>query len=193
MIIKILIFTLKAIFFSTLIALVIGLMLSPQYTVHKSIKVNASLAEIASLVGDFSQWPKWQPWQAVDPSIKFTIAEPSQGVGAHQFWQSRFGEGEMTITQLDNTQLSFNILFNQEHIAQGTIRFTGAGNEVTIECSLQGEVNTPIIGGYLALLSQYILNNTVTLALNNIKTHAQLATTNKAIVSDDSESGSSES
>ena len=99
----------------------------------------------------------------------------------------------MTITQLDNTQLSFNILFNQEHIAQGTIRFTGAGNEVTIECSLQGEVNTPIIGGYLALLSQYILNNTVTLALNNIKTHAQLATTNKAIVSDDSESGSSES
>jgi hypothetical protein len=190
-IIKILIFTLKAIFFSTLIALVIGL--SPQYTVHKSIKVNASRAEIASLVGDFSQWPKWQPWQAVDPSIKFTIAEPSQGVGAHQFWQSRFGEGEMTITQLDNTQLSFNILFNQEHIAQGTIRFTGAGNEVTIECSLQGEVNTPIIGGYLALLSQYILNNTVTLALNNIKTHAQLATTNKAIVSDDSESGSSES
>lgn len=168
-------------------------MLSPQYTVHKSIKVNASSAEISSLIGDFSQWSKWQPWQAVDPGIQFTIAEPSQGVGAHQFWQGRFGSGEMTITQQNSEQLTFNILFNKEHIAQGTIRFTGAGNEINIECSLQGEVNTPIIGGYLALLSQYILNNTVKLALNNIKTHAQLATTNKAIATDDNESGSGES
>ncbi|URQ88098.1 SRPBCC family protein [Pseudoalteromonas sp. SCSIO 43088] len=176
-----------------MISLVIGLMLSPQYTVHKSIKVNASSAEIASLIGDFNQWPKWQPWQAVDPSIKFTIAEPSQGVGAHQFWQSRFGEGEMTITQLDNSQLSFNILFNKEHIAQGTIRYLPEGDNVNIECSLKGEVNTPIIGGYLALLSQYILNNTVKLALNNIKTHAQLATTGKDSVTDDSESSSGES
>eukprot|EP00764_Aduncisulcus_paluster_P005202 gnl/Carplike_NY0171/18732_a29387_85.p1 GENE.gnl/Carplike_NY0171/18732_a29387_85~~gnl/Carplike_NY0171/18732_a29387_85.p1 ORF type:complete len:100 (+),score=3.90 gnl/Carplike_NY0171/18732_a29387_85:2-301(+) len=99
----------------------------------------------------------------------------------------------MTITQLDNTQLSFNILFNKEHITQGTIRYLPEGDNVNIECSLNGEVNTPIIGGYLALLSQYILNNTVKLALNNIKTHAQLATKEKAIATDDSESSSSES
>ncbi|KPM82328.1 MULTISPECIES: SRPBCC family protein [Pseudoalteromonas] len=191
--IKFFVLTLKALFLSALVMLVVGLLLSQRYTVHKSIQVTASSSEIAKLVGDFNQWHKWQPWKSVDPNIKFTVLEPSQGVGAHQFWQSRFGDGEMTITQQNNEQLTFNILFNKEHIAQGTIQFTGAGNEINIECSLQGEVNTPIIGGYLALLSQYILNNTVKLALNNIKTHAQLATTNKAIAPNDSESGSSES
>ncbi|WP_199526670.1 SRPBCC family protein [Pseudoalteromonas sp. bablab_jr004] len=176
----------------TLIALVVGLMLSQQYTVDKSIRISASAEEIASLVSDFNQWPEWQPWQAVDPSIEFIIAEPSQGVGAHQFWQSRFGKGEMTITQLNKNAMMFNILFNQEHIAKGEIRFSNAADGVEVRCTLQGEVNTPIIGGYLALLSQYILNNSVKLALNNIKTYAQLATTEKAIATDDSQSGSSE-
>ncbi len=168
-------------------------MLSQKYTVNKSVNVTAAPDEIASLVSDFTQWPRWQPWQAVDPSIKFTVAEPSKGVGAHQFWQSKFGSGEMTITQLSSDKMTFNILFNQEHIAQGSISYVGKGSEVEIICTLHGEVNTPIIGGYLALLSQYILNNTVKLALNNIKTTAQLTTNNKAIAPDDSQSGSGKS
>tara|TARA_Y100000782_G_scaffold115255_1_gene156253 strand:+ start:9744 stop:10250 length:507 start_codon:yes stop_codon:yes gene_type:complete len=168
-------------------------MLAQQYTVNKAITVTAKRDDIASLVTDLNQWPQWQPWEAVDPSIQFTIAEPSQGVGAHQFWDSRWGAGEMTITQMNDEGMSFNILFNQEHIARGSIRYLNQGNDVEIICTLHGEVNTPIIGGYLALLSQYILNNTVKLALNNIKTHAQLTTTNKANATDDSQNGTSKS
>ncbi len=190
--IKFCILTLKSLFIGTLTILVVGLLLSQQYTINQSIKVSATNSDIIELVANFKQWYKWQPWQAVDPSIEFTIAEPSQGLGAHQFWQSHLGDGEMTITQLDHQQLVFNILFNQEHIAQGTIKYLSHDQELTVECLIQGEVNTPIIGGYLALLSQYILNNTVKLALNNIKTHAQLATSNKAIATDDIQSGSGE-
>ncbi|WP_404342424.1 SRPBCC family protein [Pseudoalteromonas mariniglutinosa] len=150
------------------------MLLPQQYQVTQAVRIDSPQATVTPLLIDFNNWHAWQPWARVDDSIKFTIAEPSKGVGAHQFWQSRWGHGEMTITQLTQDEMHFNLLFNQEHIAQGLITFKVKNNIVVVQCSLNGEVNTPIVGGYLALLNQYILNNTLKLALNNLKTHVQL-------------------
>ena len=164
-----------------------------QYQVQKSVTIHAPQTDIAPLISDFTKWPNWSPWQKVDPSIVFTLGQPSSGVGAHQFWQSNWGFGEMTITHISGSKINFNILFNEEHIVAGEVSFSPQANGNLVTCTLFGEVTTPIIGGYLALFSQYILKNTLRLGLNNLKTTAQLQIipqTQSEKVDDDSNSPS---
>ncbi|MBE0458782.1 SRPBCC family protein [Pseudoalteromonas prydzensis] len=191
MAIKILPRVTKFIFLITLILLVIGLLLPQQYQIQKSITIHAPQSNITPLLSDFTKWPSWSPWQKVDPSIVFTLGEPSAGVGAHQFWQSSWGFGEMTITNISGAKINFNILFNEEHIVTGEVSFSPQASGSLVTCTLFGEVTTPILGGYLALFSQYILQNTLTLGLNNLKTAAQLQTIPQSEkVDDDSNSPS---
>ena len=181
----------KFIFLITLILLVIGLLLPQQYQVQKSITIHAPQSHITPLISDFTKWPSWSPWQKVDPSIVFTLGEPSAGVGAHQFWQSSWGFGEMTITNISGAKINFNILFNEEHIVTGDVSFSSLASGNLVTCTLSGEVTTPILGGYLALFSQYVLQNTLRLGLNNLKTAAQLQTIPQSEkVDDDSNSPS---
>ncbi|OUS74282.1 hypothetical protein B5G52_02780 [Pseudoalteromonas sp. A601] len=161
-------------FFISIVIVVVGLLLPQQYQVSKSVKINAKATEIAPYISDFGRWQIWSPWEKLDPSIKFYIAEPSSGVGAHQFWQSQWGAGEMTITSISESTIKFNILFNDEHIASGIISFFEQQTYTRVVCEITAEVTTSLVGGYLALLNQYILTNTVELGLNNLKTTMQL-------------------
>ena len=155
------------------------------------MEIDAPQTTSMSLVNDFSKWPSWSPWQKLDPNIIFTLGEPSSGVGAHQFWQSSWGVGEMTITNISNDTINFNILFNEEHIVTGAVSFLPNKNGHVVTCTLYGEVTTAILGGYLALFSEYILTNTVKLGLNNLKTTAQLQTALESEKRDDDSSSSS--
>ena len=99
-----------------LLFIVIGLLLPQSYNVTKSININANTHIVKPLITDFSQWHKWSPWKKLDPSVEFSLGEPSTGVGAHQSWQSKWGAGEMTTTALSANKMVLNILFAQEHI-----------------------------------------------------------------------------
>lgn len=164
----------KSIILISIVTLVVGLLLPQQYKIDKTIVIEAPPSQLQALISDFKQWPKWSPWQKVAPDIKFSLGNPNAGVGAHQFWQNRWGSGEMTITDITPSKIGINILFNQEHIADGNISFIKEKNTTILSCQLIGEVNTPIVGGYLALLNKYILTNSVKMGLNNLKTTTQI-------------------
>ena len=141
---------------------------------NQELDIRANKELIMPYITDLSNWQTWSPWEKLDPSIQFELAKPSSGVGAHQFWQSKWGTGEMTITSITGSSINFNILFNNEHIVSGAFTFTQEQAHTIVSCKLIGEITTPIVGGYLALFSQYILNNTVALGLNNLSTTVQL-------------------
>lgn len=158
-----------------LITIVVGLLLPQSYSVNKQVKIDADPLIIKSLLSDFNQWSKWSPWQKVDPSIKFIVNEPSAGIGAHQSWQSKWGYGEMTITSLTDKKMTFNILLNGEHIIYGTVKQVINADAVIVKCHVEGQATTMLVSGYMALIYDYVLGNTVTLGLNNLKTVAQLS------------------
>lgn len=170
----------------------IGLTLPQSYSVSKTIEINASTDTIKRLVVDFNEWHKWSPWQQVDPSIQFTVSEPSAGIGAHQSWLGKWGFGEMTITELTNNKMVFNILLNEEDSVRGTFIFSEHPKSVSVACHIEGQANTLLISGYMAIFSEYILNNTVTLGLNNLKTVAQLSDTKKVMENHDSQNSTSQ-
>lgn len=168
---------------------VIGLLLPQDYQVQKSIKINTTLPVFKSLVGDFSQWYKWSPWQQIDPEIEFNIGEPSSGTGAHQSWHGKWGHGEMTITSQQPNEVVFNVLFNQEHIITSRLQYNLQNNMVT--WSIQGHTTFPLVSGYMAIFAENILDNTMTLGLNNLKTVAQLTDTEELIGTHDSQNDTS--
>lgn len=160
-----------------------GLLLSPNYNAQKSIKINAHPDVIKSLVTDFSQWHKWSPWKKIDPSITFYLGKPNAGIGAHQSWQSKWGNGEMTITALSEKSMEFTVLLAQEHIVTGNIIFIENATNVTVTFQVNGQATTPLISGYIAILSEHLLNNSIALGLNNLKTVAQLSDAQAVITS----------
>ncbi|TMO73754.1 hypothetical protein CWC17_10120 [Pseudoalteromonas sp. S3785] len=175
-----------------LVAILIGLTLPQNYSVNKSIQINAKVETVKLLVSDFSLWHTWSPWGKVDPSIRFALGEPIRGIGAHQSWQSDWGYGEMTITSLSKNRMTFNALLKNEHIIEGEITFNEVEDRVNVTCKINGQTNAPLISGYLSILSEYVLSNTVSLGLNNLQTVAQLRDQKTQLDTNDSKISPSE-
>ena len=191
MVIKLLKTLFKYVLVLLLIIVVVGLLLPQDYRVSKHVEINANTSTIKTLVADFNQWHTWSPWQQVDPTIEFIVNEPGAGVGAHQSWIGKWGYGEMTITSLSDDEMSFNILLNNEHIIEGTLTFSPQANANIVTCYIEGQSTTLLISGYMALVYEYILNNTLELGLNNLKTVAQLSDIQSVANSHDSKNSTS--
>lgn len=192
MLIKLLKILIKCLLLLLLVLVLIGLILPQSYSVNKTIEINANIEVVKPLVTDFSQWQKWSPWEKVDSSIRFTLGEPSSGLGAHQSWKGKWGYGEMIITSISQNKVSFNILLNAEHIIRGTFNFSEQNGIVTLICNIEGQTTAPLISGYTAILSEYVLRNTVSLGLNNLQTVAQLSDPQRIMQSHDSQNSTSE-
>lgn len=192
MLIKPLKILIKGVLLLLLVLVLVGLILPQSYSVNKTIEINANIDAVKPLITDFNQWQKWSPWEKVDPSIRFTLGEPSSGLGAHQSWKGKWGYGEMIITSVSQNKVSFNILLNAEHIIRGTFNFSEQNGIVTLICKINGQTTAPLISGYTAILSEYVLRNTVSMGLNNLKTVAQLSHSQRTMHSHDSQDSTSE-
>lgn len=82
---------------------VIGLVAPKSYEVKRDIVINASAATVFKTVSHFAEFPKWSPWQELDPNMKTSLEGTDGTVGAKYSWEgnSNAGAGSMTITKLE--------------------------------------------------------------------------------------------
>lgn len=68
--------------------------------VERSAVINAPAPKVFALINDFREWPKWSPWEDIDPQMKKTLSGSASGPGAVYEWQgnSDVGKGRMEIT-----------------------------------------------------------------------------------------------
>ena len=66
---------------------------------NRSAVINAPAEKIFPLINDFHEWPKWSPWEKLDPGMKRTHSGAPNGKGAHYAWvgSKKVGEGSMEI------------------------------------------------------------------------------------------------
>lgn len=71
------------------------------YAVSRSIEVAAPPERVHALVNDFRSFPRWSPWQKLDPAMQVTYSGPLSGVGARYAWQGNkdVGKGSMAIVE----------------------------------------------------------------------------------------------
>jgi hypothetical protein len=71
------------------------------YTVTRSTVIPAPAQDVFPLVNSFREWPKWSPWESVDPDMQRTYSGAESGVGAKYAWSGnrKAGAGNMEITE----------------------------------------------------------------------------------------------
>lgn len=150
--------------------ILVGLTLSSNYNVKRSIEINATPTQIHNIVGDLNQWSKWTPWQKNDPSTQIQVSEVSTGAGASQKWiGGKSGQLDITRSEL-NYGVDYNLSFTGEGtLTKSSITYSPSGNVTTVSWNMIGEMPVPIIGSYIALIMDEMSGPTLEQGLTNLK------------------------
>jgi hypothetical protein len=116
------------------------------YTVTRSSTIDAPVERVHAPVADFHEWPKWSPWEDLDPQMRRTYSGPEAGTGATYSWEGnkKAGAGDMTITADTPQQVDIALNFLKPFPARNRIELvlTPAGDAATtVEWRMHGELS----------------------------------------------------
>ena len=150
----------------------IGLMLSNEYLIKRSITVNAPAAKVHALVADLTQWSQWSPWSAA--GVETTIKQ-AKGVGASQTWKSNQGNGHLYITRCDqNKGMVYELIVGDaKHKTEGGFEYVTQGDKTLVSWYMKGVIDTFVVGGYVAFLTEFMSADMLDSGLEKIKVLAE--------------------
>jgi hypothetical protein len=151
----------------------VGFFLPGEYSVERSIVINAKPSAVHKLVGDLKRWDEWTPWKEADPSIQVTFGQETSGVGASQTWTSKEGSGSLRFTAADEDKgIEYDMTFAQ-WTSQGAIRYERVGDSTKVTWTMNGDLETPVLGGYMALLMPSMISGDFDKGLQKLKRQAE--------------------
>ncbi len=169
---KILKTLLSAIIIIIVVVVVVGLFLPTSYTVERSIVIDASPNRIHEYIGDLKNWDSWSPWKEEDLTLVITHGEKTKGVGASQSWVGDSGDGALTFTKDSPTEgIEYDLVFDggtyvcrsamiYEHLEDG---------ETKVTWTMWGDMGTPVVGGYFAMMMDSMVGGMFDKGLFNLK------------------------
>ncbi|MEZ5399695.1 MAG: SRPBCC family protein [Bryobacteraceae bacterium] len=126
--------------------LAVAAMQPDTFTVTRTATVAAAPETVFALVNDFHEWPKWSPWEQLDPNMTRTHTGSPAGQGASYAWtgNSDVGSGRMTIAESRPNEhvridLEFIEPFASKSITDFSFQPEGAGTKV--EWKMSGDNN----------------------------------------------------
>lgn len=150
----------------------IGMLLSNDYRVSRSVEIDAPPATIHRYVGDLNQWGLWDPFREMDSTVNVTVGQPT-GVGAQQSWTSRNSRaGRLVFTKTDpQTGVMYDLYFEGDDMKNAAeVVYKPLGPDKTeVTWTMQGQVAMPVVGGYLAAMMDTLLGDTFQRGLDKLK------------------------
>jgi uncharacterized protein YndB with AHSA1/START domain len=107
------------------------------YTVERTRTVEAPPARVRALLEDFHQWPRWSPWEGLDPDMERTYGGPPSGPGSTYAWSGnrKAGKGRMEMRTVRDDHVDIALHFDKPFRSDNDIAFllqpTEAGTNVT--------------------------------------------------------------
>lgn len=150
-----------------------GLLLSPEFDAEQSILIKTRPENIHPYVNDLKQWPKWTPWQEMDPDMLVRYGNVTKGIGASQSWQGKGGSGRLHITASSPYNgIAFDVFFGEADTPSiSAIEYKELGTDLTrVTWRLHGEIELPVLGGYIALLVRAMTRDMYRKGLIKLKT-----------------------
>lgn len=135
----------------------VGSVLGKDFRVERRTSIKSELARVHELCGELKNWAQWEPWREDDPTIVVTLGPTTTGIGAHQSWTGESGNGELTFTRCDpQAGITYDMVFidgerRSPSIALMNYRQLEPG-AVEVSWVIEGNVDMPVLGGYLALM-----------------------------------------
>lgn len=109
-----------------------------QFTITRSVHIEAASATVHALVDDLHRWVDWSPWEGLDPNLQRTYSGADRGQGARYAWKgnSKAGQGSMTIIESSPSRIGIDLAFLKPFKATNHVALTFApdasgGTDVT--------------------------------------------------------------
>jgi len=160
-----------------ILIVVVGLFLPTSYRVQRSIIIDARPQKVHEYVGDLSKWEDWTLWKEEDPTVVVTRGEKTSGVGASQSWVGDSGEGALTITKDSKEEgIEYDLVFEGgKYVCQGTVTYDeiGGADNTKVTWTMSGDMETPVIGGYFAMMMGSMVKEMFDRGLSNLKARVE--------------------
>ena len=98
-----------------------------EFSVKRSIDIRAPADKVFALINDFRQWPKWSPWEKLDPNLQRTLSGAEAGRGSVYEWQGnkQVGAGRMEILDsVPPTRVDIKLSFLKPFKVENRTAFT---------------------------------------------------------------------
>lgn len=113
------------------------------FEISRSTGISATAGALHRLIDDFHEWPRWSPWEDLDPDLQRTYSGSDQGVGARYAWKGnrKAGEGSMLITGSTPEQVDIEVAFVKpfRNTNQVTFTLTPTGDATEVGWTMRGE------------------------------------------------------
>lgn len=127
---------------------VIGLIAPKEYTVSRSITINAPQDVVYNNIRLFENFNKWEPWGKYDEGKTEVKLEGTDGaIGTKRSWKGpKTGEGSMTIKALEeNKSVNWDLAFLKPYESHSdvTVSLTPADGGQKVDWVLHGKMDFP--------------------------------------------------
>lgn len=167
---------------SGLVALVgvlvlVGLFLSRQWHVERSVTISAAPRHIYPLVNDLRAWQSWAAWtKDMDPEVKWEYGDPASGVGAWWSWNGpKMGQGKMTIVKSEEATGVWvdEMIETKDGVnAKGSLTWTQEEGGTKVTWVDEGTL-PPVVGGYFRSMIEQMLGDNFQTGLERLKAAAE--------------------
>lgn len=156
---------------AVIVFVAIGVLLPKEYVVSRSITIEAKAEDIHDFVGDLRRWETWGPWHEADPSLAVTYGAKTSGIGASQSWTGKDGNGSMEITASSPRRgVRYDLAFNDgAYRCRAAIRYHPKEDHTVVSWMMRGRMDTPVLGGYAALLIEPLVGGLFERGLAKLK------------------------
>ena len=160
-------YLLRTLFSLILVIAVTSALLPNRYTIEKTITSHCHQQQFTNWVLDLANWHLWSPWATYEKTWQELELANSNKIGAYLKWQSGERIGEMTVTAIAKNRISYTSIINH-HTNVGHITTKPFANTLRITWSIEGGINTPLIGSIITLYHKYKMKDAIDLGLRNL-------------------------
>jgi uncharacterized protein YndB with AHSA1/START domain len=152
-------------------------LLPKEFTVSRSITVNAPVDRVFDQVNDLRNWEKWSPWKRMDPMMEMTFSNPPVGQGAYYKWVSKdkhLGSGTLTLARVTNYEQIVTALHSDDWgDSNATFNFGNKGKEVEVTWTMTNRVGVMPWSKYFSLAMKGMLKKQFDEGLEGIKFYTE--------------------
>lgn len=153
-----------------------GLVLSPKFSVSRTVVINAPAEKVYAFVDDPRRWKEWSVWNRRDPAMEITYSGPPRGQGAAWAWKSKSeGDGKMTFTAAEpGKRLGYDLYFPDfGTTSAGELRFETRGNSTQVSWVMNGDMGSNPLFRWFALFADGMVGKDFEAGLANLKQLAE--------------------
>jgi len=150
----------------------IGLILPRHVVVKRTVTIDRPASLVYATVNSFVLFPKWSPWQDLDPHMIQTTEGPREGVGAKLVWKGndKVGSGTQVITaSVVDQSVASDLDFGQMGTAKSTVSLTPEGGATTATWAVDMDMGANPIGHYIGLTMDGMLGKDFANGLGKLK------------------------